>query len=451
MAPGESSISSRPSGSIQQVSTAVFRDRNNVNSREVKTSIEGLQVGMYVTRLDKPWIETPFALEGFLIRRPNDIQLLRRYAAFAFVDVERGPAPDPKYWTSVKLENLSLEGEPESLWTEPPKPPRKNEYDKLRKTFYQVQQDLSTELKAAEKIKARLEHDLRNAFSNLHANGTVDIDQLREGVKDSVGSILRNPSAMALLVELGKTDDYSYGHALSTSIWCAQFGRHLGLDRADIEALALGGLLLDVGKIKLPPELLNKPSEISLEESLQIQKHVVHSLEILKKSGDVDPKVMQMVATHHERHNGKGYPRGLAKAKIPMFGRIAGIVDSYDAMTTKRPYSQVTYTPNDAIVELYEMRDDSFQAELVEQFIQTVGLYPTGSLVELNTGKVAVVLEVNDLKRLYPTVMLLLDRDKKPLDDFKTVNLMEVPDGKRKVEKALPTGAHGINLNELFI
>jgi len=102
-------------------------------------------------------------------------------------------------------------------------------------------------------------------------------------------------------------------------------------------------------------------------------------------------------------------------------------------------------------VELYEMRDDSFQAELVEQFIQTVGLYPTGSLVELNTGEVAVVLEVNDLKRLYPTVMLLLDRDKKPLDDFKTVNLMEVPDGKRKVEKALPTGAHGINLNELFI
>jgi len=156
-----------------------------------------------------------------------------------------------------------------------------------------------------------------------------------------------------------------------------------------------------------------------------------------------------MVATHHERADGSGYQLGITNDKIPLFGRIAGIVDSYDAMTTQRVHTEKTLNPHEAITELYNMRGKQFQAELVEQFIQTVGLYPTGSLIELNTGEVGVVTEINDLKRLYPTIVLLLDNNKQPNDDFHTIDLSQASG--MKVEKGLESGAYGIKMDELFL
>ena len=210
-------------------------------------------------------------------------------------------------------------------------------------------------------------------------------------------------------------------------------------------------MLLDIGKVKLPVELLHKQEALSPEEHELIQQHVDHSVRILANTKSVPHKVLRMIATHHERADGSGYPSSLRNKDIPIFGRIAGIVDSYDAMTTIRPYASNTYSPNDAINELYHLRDKTFQAELVEQFIQTVGLYPTGSLVELNSGAVGVVLEVNDLKRLYPTVMIILDKDKQPLDEFETMDLSSENQAGLQVEKALPHGSFGIQLDQLFL
>ena len=158
-----------------------------------------------------------------------------------------------------------------------------------------------------------------------------------------------------------------------------------------------------------------------------------------------------MVATHHERADGSGYPEGLKNGEIPIFGRIAGIVDNYDAMTAKRPYTDIVLTPHDAIVELYNSRGVLFQPELIEQFIQTVGLYPAGSLIEFETGEVGVVIAVNEMKRLHPTVMLILGRDKRPLAQFTTIDLALRPEKELRVAKALPRGAYGIKMEELFL
>ncbi len=161
--------------------------------------------------------------------------------------------------------------------------------------------------------------------------------------------------------------------------------------------------------------------------------------------------VMQMIATHHERFDGSGYPQGLDNHKIPLFGRIAGIVDSFDAMTSRRPYvSDGPLSPHDAVNELYEIRGTKFQSELVEQFIQTVGVYPTGSLVELNTGEVGAVVATNGLRRLRPSVMLLLDENKQPISPFRYVNLFKLGD-EVAVLHGLPSGAFGINMDELFL
>lgn len=421
-----------------------------MSESELKTSIDGLAVGMYVIRLDRPWLETPFPLQGIRIESVADIELLRRYASYVFVDTKRGPSPHPQYWITGGRSQLKLrDSTPEH--TRPVFKNADDEYRKLKKCFYEIKSSLDHELANAREIKGKVDANLKKVLSDLSRGKDLDIELVKQGVEATVDSIIRNPSAFSLLLQLEKSDEYTYVHSLGTSVWCAQFGRHLGLERGEIINLALGGMLLDVGKIRLPGTLLHKREAISPEESTLIHQHVDHSVRILAATKSVPPDVLRMVATHHERADGSGYPEGIQNDLIPVYGRIAGIVDSYDAMTTKRPHTDSIYTPHEAINELYRCRDTCFQAELVEQFIQTVGLYPTGSLVEFNTGEVGVVVEVNDLKRLFPTVMLILDKDKLPMSEFQTLNLSKHPNPDMRISHALPHGAYGIKMEELFL
>lgn len=421
-----------------------------MSSQELKTSIDGLSIGMYVTRLDRPWLETPFPFQGLRIETPNDIELLRRYASYVYIDTEKGPTPPPEFWITGGSEKLELQNaEPPPIEAFKNKP--ENEYAKLRKCFYEIKTTFEQELTNAREIKTKIDGSLRKMLTDLQKGKALDILAVKEGIEAAVSSIIRNPSALALLVQMEKSNEYTYSHSLGTSVWCAQFGRHLGLERNELSELALGGMLLDIGKVKLPNELLNKKDALTPEECDVVKKHVDLSLKILARTQAIPHVVMRMVATHHERANGDGYPEGLKNEAIPIYGRIAGIVDSYDAMTTKRPHSDEYFTPHEAINELYLCRQSVFQEELVEQFIQTVGLYPTGSLVEFASGEVGVVLEVNDLKRLFPTVMIVLDQNKTPLAEFITVNLSKREDTDLKVERALPHGAYGIKMNQLFL
>ena len=416
----------------------------------MKTSIEGLKPGMFVSRLDRPWMETPYPLQGLLIRTEKDIELLGRYCSYVCVDTEQGPSPAAQYWVTDGDTQLKLEGE------EPPPIKafanrKENEYEKLKRCFYDISSSFEEEYESAREIKKTVDSTLKKVLTDLHNGSSLNIELVKQGVEAVVSSIIRNPSAFALLVQMERADNYTYTHQLATSVWCAQFGRHLGLDRADIDELALGGMLLDIGKMKLPRELLKKTEVITPEEGELIRKHLDYSVRILAQTKAISPAVLRMVATHHERADGSGYPLGITNEEIPIYGRIAGIIDTYDAMTSKKPYSDVVYSPHEAIDELYNSKNSVFQSELIEQFIQTVGLYPTGTLVEFETGEVAVVIEVNDLKRLFPTVMLILDGEKRPLADFVKVTLSESNGSQFKIKKALPFAAYGIKMNELFL
>jgi len=414
---------------------------------EVKTSMDGLRVGMYVTRLDRPWLETPFPLQGVKIKSAEDIDLLRRYANYVYVDIERGHAPENRFW--ILEGQLALQDEVPAP-VQPQFRETTNEYTKLKKCFYRISTTVEQEMDSARQITGQLDNNIKRLYGDLEKGHHLDISLVKEGVAALVDSVTRNPSAFSLLMQMQKSDEYTYNHSLGTSVWCAQFGRHLGLEKDDIRELALGGMLLDVGKVRLPQTLLSKKEAISPAEAMQIQQHVDHSLRILAQTGAVSPRVMKMVATHHERADGNGYPEGLPNDQIPIFGRIAGIVDSYDAMTSKKPYTEQIYSPVEAIDELYKCRGSSFQEELVEQFIQTIGIYPTGSLIEFVDGSVGVVLEVNDLKRLFPVVMILLDEKKVPLENFLKIDLSR-EDSEYKIKNALPYGAYGIKMDELFL
>jgi len=412
-----------------------------IEAREVRITAQGLTLGMYVSRLDRPWLETAFLMQGLKITSEDEIATLQRICSHVWIDVLLGAAPNPRFLAFA---------EPAAM--------RQSraaaEIDALRQTHWMPQVEMQEELAQAEAAHASLEALIDEVMIDLHAGKRLDLERLKDGVDAMIDSILRNPAAFVWLKEMKRRDNYAYQHAMGCAIWSASFGRHLGLERAELQQLALGGLLCDVGKTRLPMELLNKRTPLTPEEVELVRQHVQHGLEIVDSTPGLSPKIREIVATHHERHDGSGYPWGLQGSDIPIFGRILGIVDSYDAMTCVRPYAE-SRSPHQAVNELYQQRDKLFQPELVEQFIQNCGIYPTGSLVELSNGQVAVVTDVHSLKRLRPRVMLLLDADKTPLPQFRVLDLGEVnqDDAGRplSVKTGLPTGAYGIDPVELFL
>jgi HD-GYP domain-containing protein (c-di-GMP phosphodiesterase class II) len=285
-------------------------------------------------------------------------------------------------------------------------------------------------------------------------NGRVDIDAVRRALRPVIDSILRNPNAMAWVIFSKKTTPDDYNRAVATSVWCIMFGRHLAFDRQPLDDLAVGGLLLDIGKLGLPAGVEIQVGELSAEQRKLQEKHVEVGIEILRASRQVPENVMDMVRCHQERADGSGYPAKLKGIETPSFGRIAAIADCYDAMTSANSYSSAS-AGYDAARELNNMRGGQFQSEVVEQFLRAVGMFPTGSVVELNDGRIGVVLEQNPGNPLRPKVLLLLDKTHKPLSRPQIKQLRDLP-ADATSRKALwiinghEHGAFGIDTRKIF-
>lgn len=373
-----------------------------------------------------------------MVRSDRQVMQLSEHCEHVYVDLRRGEAPDPRSIVSD--------------WDHREVTEDHIEIQKLRERDYEQQTELHEEMTSASNAYDRLSGQIGDVMQELREGKKLDVDALKEGVDEMIQSIVRNPDAFACLTELRKKDVYTYRHSLGASIWAATFGRHLGLPKDSIRNLALGGLLLDVGKAKLPLDLLNKAGRLNEQELDAVRSHVEHSVNVVSATGGIPDVTREMVATHHERFDGGGYPRGLKGKDIPLFGRIAGIVDTYDALTSPRIYAQC-HSPHSAINVLYEWRDAEFQTELVEQFIQAIGIYPTGTLVELSTDEVGVVISLNGARRLRPKIMVILDENKTPYDSFREIDLLEEERAGNQltIRRGLAPGAFGIDTENLFI
>lgn len=406
-----------------------------------KVNVKGLELGMFISRLDRPWLETSFPLQGFEIRSDEELQKLQRCCSHVYVDIAAGRSPDPRF---VELDDSTLVEEARG----------RDEIAGLRKTNWTIQNDFQAELKHADAAHDTLEQGIAEVMTDLKGGRELDLQKLQDGVDAMIGSITRNPAAFVWLKEIKRKDNYTYQHALGCSIWAASFGRHLGMEKEELRELALGGLLFDVGKTRLSNDIMVRQSALDTYQLRQMRSHVEHGVNILKDAPGVPSAVIDMVATHHERYNGTGYPNGLSGNEIPIGGRILGLIDSYDALTNLRPYAEAL-SPHQAVTELYNCRGTLYQPELVEQFILTCGIYPTGSLVELSDGRVGVVTAVHSLKRLRPSIMLLLDGNKQPLPQFATIDMGEVRTDARgnplSIKGGLPSGAYGLDPVELFL
>lgn len=281
----------------------------------------------------------------------------------------------------------------------------------IEEPVYVDQTTIEDELPLAQQAQVKVENAVQSVIEDLNKSKTIELERVNEAVGWMVESVVRNPDGMIWLTRLKSVDAYTYDHGLNTAIYLIAFGRHLGLPEDQLQTIGTVGLMQDVGKIKLPRALLEKRSKLSMAELKVFQNHVGYSLDVIRASKDASESLVQAIAQHHERYDGSGYPNKLAGEGISLLGGMAGLVDTYAAMISARPYAQ-PISVQQALHHLYTARDQAFKADLVEQFIQCVGVFPVGSLVELNTGEVAVVVSQNRARRLKPRVMLVLDKDR---------------------------------------
>lgn len=438
--------------------------------KRLKIETTNLECGMYVAQLDRPWLETPFLYQGFEIRDDQDLRQLRHYCNHVYVDATRGSLPKDKVleargkeaqYASVlaapatRLAHAESPGMATRLLDAVTRMDRTGTLARLiRGRNYRNL--VPTQLEAPRAVQAYNQASavLEEAVDRMNDGAGLDAGRLRQVATPLVDSILRNQDAMAWLVLLRKRDLQASQRAVGCAVWATVLGRHLGFDRAGLDSLAMGGMLLDIGNTKIPREMLVRAGPLDGVERTIVRKHVAAGLKLVRGTPGLNADAIAMIQHHHERQDGSGYPKGLKGDNLPVFGRIAGLVDCFDAMTTKRPYASAR-SAYDAVRELNSLSGSVFQKELVEQFVQAVGMFPTGSLVELNTGEVAVVIEQNHVRRLRPKLMLLLDAAKRPLGRHSTLDLCEMPGtgGDHEgcwIVHGLEPGAYGLDPKDYF-
>jgi len=422
----------------------------------VEIPVHALRLGLYVSRLDRPWVESPFLFQGFVIENEEELTQLKHLCKSVYIEVTAAEAeellansrsmpavqPNPRdkrKETPVVLHELSQHLEAR-LHLIPPKDPT----------------PLKAELSAAKKVYGEARQTVSKIFERLKVGGGLDVHLMESVVDSMVDSIFRNREAMGWLARMKVKDDYLYSHSLAASVWALAFGRHLGLDKETLRSLGMGAMLLDIGKTQLPTALLQKSAKPTPEEWITLQSHVELGLAMVEKDPRADATMITMIRTHHERSDGSGYPNKLSKDAIPLAGSIAGIVDCYDAMTSDRVYAKGKST-YDAVRELKKLGKTWFQPQLVELFIQAVGVFPTGTLVELNSGEVAVVIAQNRFRRLRPEVMLILDPHKKIRGEFTLLDLQlhardnDAGNPALWITQGLEPGAYGVDPTEFFL
>jgi len=405
--------------------------------------VDQLKFGMYIAQLDRPWSETPFAFQGFVLRTEQQLEALKKYCRRVYVD--------PGKQQYVEPPKTVLPPGPEDERARKPA----GADEKVRgTTVYRELASFEDELPRARAAFRRTGAVVELIARSVSATAVLDGARAREAVHEIAESVVRNPDAMMLLATMRERSAEALDRAVQVSVYMTVFGRFLQLAREQLELLGLLGLLQDVGFLKLPPGLAARRSDLTREEEEVFRQHVRHGLETLSNTPGLPAELPALASLHHERYDGSGYPRGLRGNAIAQAGAIAAIVDTFDMLTAPRPYGAQLPASN-ALSVLYQNRGTQFHAALIEQFIQCVGAFPVGSVVELNTGEVGIVLTQNFARRLQPRVMVVQDAQGHPVVPHKVLDLMKEPmasaDEPYRIRRTLDATRVRVNLRDLFL
>jgi putative nucleotidyltransferase with HDIG domain len=400
---------------------------------------------MYVAELDRPWLGTPFLFQGFQISSEEEIEELRRYCKSVYIEIPDAGGEPVAARPPPERQRLSLE---------PTEAEQRVARDFLKiinepraQPLYKEQTTLEQELALVHEHLLQARTLIAELLNDARLGKTINIAATKRVVSELAHSVIRNPDALTCFSQLKRRDEYTALHSLRVCILALSFGRHLGLDRDALLVLGTGALLHDIGKMKIPTEILNKPERLNDQEFALMRTHVPQGVKILGQAGGISNQSIEIAQRHHERYSGSGYIEGLQGDAIGFFGMIGGIVDCYDAVTSDRSY-HTGMASHTALKKMYEWRGRDFHPRLVEQFIQCMGIYPIGSLVELNTGEVAVVVTMNRVRHLKPRVALVLRPDCTPYAVPVYIDLMHhrtSDDRPCDIERVIDPGTYGIN------
>ncbi len=434
----------------------IFDDSKKTYTSEnlVKVRASELQIGMFVAELDRPWLETPFLVQGFEIRHRSQVTTIGHYCDHVFVLREGTPR--------IKRQDNNLAGLA-------PTPRRSNntgtvvnQVGRRDKTaarpsivrprpVYEATSSANEEHGTARTIHDKGKAAVKKILHSAQIGDMLDTEVAEAVVTECVKSIVRNPDAMIWMSKIKHEHEYTAEHSMNVCILAIAFGRYLNFAEDELTALGLCGLLHDVGKMKVPPAILDKPSRLSEEEMLIMRSHTVAGHKLLIEMGGAPAKAVDVVLSHHERPDGEGYPRGLKARAISEYARIISVVDAYDAMTSDRCYAR-SKSPVQAQKIIYENRGKQFDEECALQFMQAIGPYPAGTWVELHNGMVGVVLAGRRKYRHLPSVILMLDQQKRPMTQ-KVVDLHLTDSGQLDksflIKATLQDGTGGFRLEDV--
>ena len=410
-----------------------------------KVSTDDLTLGMYVAELDRSWesapFESPFELQGFTIHNVEELVKVQKLCRYVYIDPNLGVGAK-RYLSEDHQFNSAVSIIQETVAAAP------------LEEYYPEKEPLESEIMRANEIL----DDARRAYDQIvrdvESGNKVDTNIVKNVVGSLVESVLRNASAASWLVRLKKEDETAYSHSISVCVLGLTLGRYLGLSKKQLNVLGIATLLQDIGKLSIPSYLLAKSERLDKRERELIQLHVNKSISVIRSMDHVSTEIIAVTAAHHERFDGTGYPRGLSRSEISPLGSIAGLVDTYEAMTAERPYRRAK-TGFEALMELYGERDRAHPGGLIEQFIQCVGIFPVGGFVKLNTGELAVVVQRNQVVQLKPRIMIITDPKGNKLPHPQTLDLSAqfVLPGRmpRMVSKIVDPKDYQIDPRELFL
>jgi putative nucleotidyltransferase with HDIG domain len=383
-------------------------------SRTVKKiDVAELQPGMYVADLGAGWMDHPFLRSSFAVTDESIVaKIIAAGIHEVYIDTARGldasHAP-----TREEVEN-ALEADMQRVAEAAAPPPRAS---------------FREEAVRAVKVRDEANRIARNVLNDARMGRQVQVGQVEPVVEEMTQSIFRNGSALVSLCRVKDKDDYTFLHSVSVCAQLVAFCRAVGMDSAAIHLAGIGGLLHDIGKMKVPSGVLNKPGKLTDSEFVQMKGHASASREVLDATEGIHPDSILVAHQHHERHDGSGYPFGLKGDEISRLGQMAAVCDVYDALTSDRCYHK-GMAPHEALRKILEWSKYHFKPEIAQQFIRVIGIYPVGTLVMLESGRIALVHDQHEGGNLLqPVVRIIYDSKRRSYLPPTTVDLAAASGG----------------------
>lgn len=374
-----------------------------------KIALGQLKIGMYINDLDKLWLKHPFEWQCFEVDNVDTLNIiLKSGIAEIYIDTDLGADTVSANASKADTENVISESStfiPDIL----------------------IKRSPTEEFERAKNLYANANALMQNMMQDVRIGRQIQVDKYLPVVDNIFDSMFSAPSALLPLAQMKTRDEYTFQHSVSVAALSIAFGRVLNLPHTEIKELALGGLLHDVGKAKVPGKILNKPGKLNDAEYLVMKTHAANTSALLTNTKNVSEIAFNAASQHHERYDGTGYPLGLKGDEISLHGQMLAIVDVYDAITSIRVYHK-GMPPTEALRKMFEWSGSHFNPRLVQAFIKGIGVYPAGSLVRMQSGKLGIVRELVPDKLLQPIVQLIYDcKQMRHIAPY-TVNLSAVDD-----------------------